>query len=138
MKLLEQHMKKHFALIFLVLSNVAIAQVEDRAARRLKYTSPADQAIYRYEDEAEQLATVDIFKELERLDAAQTAKIAANGNWLDVDPKAMAFASVLEARRKKGQPDGAFYFAAYKWKYCAMLQRQSSKPVSDLAPSCWG
>ena len=39
------------------------------------------------------------------------AKIAANGNWLDVDPKAMAFASVLEARRKKGQPDGAFYFA---------------------------
>ena len=138
MKLLEQHMKKHFALIFLVLSHMAVAQEEDRAARRLKYTSPADQAIYRYEDEAEQLATVDIFKELERLDAAQTAKIAANGNWLDVDPKAMAFASVLEARRKKGQPDGAFYFAAYKWKYCAMLQRQSSKPVSDLAPSCWG
>ena len=129
-------MTKHLALILLALSPLAIAQEDDRAARRLKYTSPADQAIYRHEDEAEQLSTFEIFKELERLDTAQTAKIAAGGSWFEVNPKAIAFASVLEARRKKGQRDGAFYFGVYKWKYCSLLQRQS-KPLSDEAPTCW-
>lgn len=130
-------MTKHLALILLMFSALAIAQDEDKAARRLKYASPADQAIYRYEDEAEKLTSFDIFKELERLDAAQTAKIAATGNWLDIDPKAIAFGSTLEGRRKKGQPDGAFYFAVHKRKYCAMLQQQSSKMLSDQASPCW-
>jgi len=130
-------MNKLVAVILTVCSGLVAAQEADRAAKRAKYTSPTDQAIYRFEDEAEKLTSPEIFKELEKLDAAQSARIAASGNWLDVDPKAIAFGSVLAARRKSGEPEGAFYFAAHQWKYCAMLQRQSTSALMDQAPKCW-
>lgn len=130
-------MKKSLALILSLFSVLAFAQDEDRAASRLKYSSPADQAIYAYQDEADSLSSFDIFKELGRLDKVQTSKIAETGNWFDVDLKAVAFATVLETRRKKGQPDGAFYFAMYNWERCSMMQRQTSKVFLDEAPSCW-
>ena len=130
-------MIKKLVLIFSLFHTFAMGQDDDRAARRLKYTSPVDQAIYLHEDEADKLSSFEIFKELERLDAARTAKIAISGNWLDIDPKAIAYGSALAERRKKGLPDGAFYFAVNQWKYCSMLQRQSAKPLSDQATKCW-
>jgi TPR repeat protein len=125
------------AVLLSLFSMFAAAQNDDKAARRLKYNSPADQAIYAFEDEAEKLTSFELFKELERLDAAQAVKIAASGNWLDFDPKAGSYGSVLSQRRKIGQPDGAFYFAVHQWRYCSMLQKQTSKAFADEAASCW-
>ena len=101
-----------------------------------------------FEQEALALSTPDLFKELQRIDAAREAKNAMlkpedamKNMWMfgqsDDDKKSVLFATVLEKRSESGEIAASFYNSVYQWRYCNMWLRQNTSQADKLATECW-
>ena len=110
---------------------------ENRAARA-KYESMRNAA----EQEAEKMATTDVYNELERLDGLRSARIALNPETFlagtDDDQRGYGFSAVLSKRRDKGEVAASFYFGLQNWKYCQVQQRlDTGQQWGNQIADCW-
>lgn len=134
----------HHTFIFLLaslLASQALAQVDidtpEFRVARAKYEAMRNSA----QQEAERMSTLEVYKELERLDAASASRIALNPEtWLsgsDDDQRGYGFSAVLNNRRDKGEVAASFYFGIRNWKLCQVLQRLDKGQMGDQIAECW-
>lgn len=106
-------------------------------AARAKYEAMRNAA----QQEAEKMSTVDVYNELQRLDAARASRIALNPEtWFstsDDDQRGFGFSTVLSDRRDKGDAAASFYFGIRNWKDCQFLQKIDKSQLSNQVTDCW-
>jgi TPR repeat protein len=130
-------MKLQLALVLTLSATLAMGQADDVASQQSKQPSSTDQELEKLKIDADKLTSYDIFKQLEATEAVQASMNTFSDSWFAYTPKLMAFGAILDKRRKNGQPDGAFYFAAHQWKYCVRLQMQTKSVLVEQASQCW-
>ncbi len=105
--------------------------------------SQANEAVERmsfYRDEASKLSSSAIFKEMERLRNIQALKNQSAGLTFAMDEdsfKSVGYATALEARRKTNEPAGAFFWGAYNWRICGVMQGADKGQLGDAVKNCW-
>ena len=129
-----------FTLALLCTASQALAQLDtdtpEFRAARAKYEALRNVA----QQEAEKMSTVDVYNELERLDAAIAIRIALHPEtWLSGsdDQRGYGFSTVLSNRRDKGEAAASFYFGIRNWKDCQVLQKFDKGQLSNQLTHCW-
>jgi hypothetical protein len=119
-----------------VIGQVDLDTPEMRAGRA-KYEAMRQAA----EIEAEKISSVEVYKELERLDTARASRIARNpDSWIfgtDEDQRDYGFSAVLNRRRDNGEVAASFYFGIRNWKYCQALRSLYKDQMANRAADCW-
>lgn len=100
-----------------------------------------------YARDGQSLSTVDLAKELERLDAAKKSRtalltkpeeiLAAVFSMTDDDMRAISYSTVLQKRSDSGDPYSSFVFGVRQWAYCLQLDRQQGDVWVKQAKECW-
>jgi len=133
---------------------ISVLLVSAAAAQELKYDPNTPEALAAqakdeaYRQEAKNLSPFEVFRELQRLDAARDARTQlqtpdqlARGAWTfgqsDEDKKAVSFGSVLETRSQAGDVAASFYNGVYRWRFCRALAAQNNAQAENLVTECW-
>lgn len=100
-----------------------------------------------YSRDGQALRTTDLYRELERLDAAKKSRLAlltqpneilsAVFQIADDDMRAISYASVLQKRGESGDPYASFFYGVRQWDFCLQLQRQQGDGWTKQAKECW-
>lgn len=99
-----------------------------------------------YKRDGQALQTRELYKELERLDAAKKSRIAlakpeeifaAAFVMNDDDMRAISYATVLQKRGESGDPYASFFYAVREWDFCLRMQQQSGDVWVKQASECW-
>lgn len=99
-----------------------------------------------YTRDGQALRTADLYKELERLDAAKKSRVALNPpkdlasamfSVTDDDVRAIAYEAVLKKRGEGGDPYASFFYGVHQWDYCLRLQRLEGEAWAKQANECW-
>ncbi|MFG6431654.1 hypothetical protein [Roseateles sp. LYH14W] len=100
-----------------------------------------------YERDGKALKTLELYKELERLDVAKKFRMslltkpeemmAAVFSMDDNDMRAISYSTVLQKRGEAGDPYASFYFAVRQWDYCVKLDKQTGDSWAKQAKECW-
>ncbi|MFG6412458.1 hypothetical protein ACG02S_00950 [Roseateles sp. DC23W] len=139
-------------LLILVLVGTA-AQAQEKPKFEYEVNSPAvleAKAKYAgYEKDGQALKTFELYKELERLDAAKKTRIAlmkpeeaAASIFMltDDDMRAVSYGGVLQKRGENGDPLASFYYGVRQWDACLRFEKLGEGGNDGWAKSareCW-
>lgn len=99
-----------------------------------------------YKRDGQALQTRELYKEIERLEAAKKARIAlakpedmfaAAWTTTDDDKRSISYTSVLQQRSESGDPLASFFHGFHEWNLCSAMQRQQGGSWAEQAPKCW-
>lgn len=112
-------------LCVLVTKNIAHASTGDTNTQASADAAKAIKQISAYQDEASKLSAAAVFSQLEILISLRRSKQQSGSSPFALDDdliKSVGYASDLEARRKDGNPEGAYYHGVYNLRICGGLE----------------